>query len=71
MAIDWDAIRERGAAGLLTADETDALVELARNGITHNGAPKYCWLSCIWSRDYGWRHDDDCPIHVLEATSAS
>jgi hypothetical protein len=73
MAIDWDAIRRRGKEGLLTARETDALVEMARPmskprfaGIS-NGVVRWgCWFCDAISGLDGKPHVD-CPIAVLEA----
>ena len=72
MTIDWDAIRAKGEHGALTADEVEALVKLAKDGIAFGGdgmfSSEYCWTACLW--DGGkWRHDDDCPIAVLESVT--
>ena len=60
--VNWDAIRAKGAAGLLTADETDALAELAKYGATHNQI--YCWICSRWIT-VDAPHKPGCPVRVL------
>jgi len=72
--IDWDKLRGRGEAGLLTADETDALVEVAQTTpwIEDGGSCPLCGASPV----YNWRggnvaarHFGNCPITILEAAT--
>jgi len=70
MAIDWGVIRRKGEEGLLTADVTDALCELAEY------ADKYAFIDVdegdfCWDRSAIDRHADDCPLVVLEAASVA
>lgn len=59
--INWDAVRERGADGRLTADETDALACLAEYAVMCNPA---CF--CEFCETLHNRHHPDCPIAMLE-----
>lgn len=74
MAIDWDALRRRGEAGLLTADETDALVRLAMQRVDSlvesalGYATEFDFDFCPWCWTAG-EHGPDCPIEVLESAN--
>lgn len=63
--IDWEHIKERGAQGLLTADETDALVEIA-SSVTVDDWCDYCGAMGDNDSRMPIPHKWDCPIVILE-----
>jgi hypothetical protein len=68
MEIDWDAIKEKGDEGLLTAEEASALIRLARCDVLRREEDAQGLDICA----YCWRPEhflDDCPIATLEEAS--
>ena len=63
--IDWEELQKRGENGMLTADETDALIAMTRAAfecLPGNVSPIADW--CPWCLSD--EHVEDCPIEALE-----
>jgi len=69
VSIDWDEIRRRGEEGMLTGDETDALVTMAREGARLYILVDRCLRCGSLARLTELQHEDDRPIAASEAAS--
>jgi len=65
--INWTAIQRKGEEGLLTAIETDALIELAKAGVSYTTRPDDCLVCGATSYLTELQHAEDCPVPILEA----